>query len=739
MNNPKARLPRASALLALTIASLLLLTTMTTMHSQAKSSASGVPRLLMSKGYATPSGAAATRSPLAELLPLEDQSHLSKPIVSPDGRFAAITAVPLGTETAYYARTYLVDLTSRTVHATIRGYTPRWLDNGTRLQLETIDRGLALHALADLLSPGGAAVDPIEEPLPSAMLIPSEPMVAAAALRTAAYPATIRVAHHPSNGCRDLPDWQIDTIPFEEYVARVVPAETPAWWPVDALAAQAVAARTYAWYKILANRPDYDVTDWANYQMMCDTRTANSDTAAAMTQGQYLTSIDDSSRTPIAAMYSAENGHPTLTNPNVTYLQSVPDRFALGRERWGHGYGLSQWGAYRRANAGQSYRQILGHYYRNVYLQNGLTPETSIAVWFGADPPYQTATDSVALAAMYAATADVHYRIAAGAGLTAPVTISPMAATDSMMIWRAPSALPEATWITASLWIGDQVQETIRWQVDHQPPPTPALAVPEMITTPIVTLTLPADTGLPLLSAGWQWPGATLHHTANSGAAVGDNATPTGIAWQADPDVHDAGVWYGPYTDVLPAGHSYRAIFWLRAMIALSTTTSHQPIARLDVADDEGRRLLGLRDLTAADFRDNTSYHPIAVDFHLFDAPKGVEFRVAWAGRVGLALDRVEVWQLPDALIKSDNTNNVEQNAVQTTTTAQFIWPVVHPSVLTVANSYTRTLFVRATDDTGNLSPVADYALSIADNRAPTFGQTMEPPGWVAGPEVTVT
>jgi len=38
----------------------------------------------------------------------------------------------------------------------------------------------------------------------------------------------------------------VDTLPLEQYVAEVVPREMPAAWPIDALRAQAVAARTYA-------------------------------------------------------------------------------------------------------------------------------------------------------------------------------------------------------------------------------------------------------------------------------------------------------------------------------------------------------------------------------------------------------------------------------------------------------------------------------------------------------------
>ncbi|MCB0062850.1 MAG: hypothetical protein KDE19_12065, partial [Caldilineaceae bacterium] len=363
---PTARPLRALYALLLSAGLCVLLFGTTTLHSQAFS--------------ATTLSTAATnsqRSP-TDLLALQQQfarkdekSHISKPVISPNGRFAAVTVVPLGTETANLARTELRDLHTGRVRTVLPGFTPRWLEGGAMLQLETMDRGLVTYLISDTLADKGiVALPPVTTEidanrntnLPDNTLGPVQ-------LVPATYPTTIRVAHHPSNGCRDVADWQVDTIPFDEYVARVVPAETPAWWPIDALAAQAVAARSYAWRKILLGRADYDVTDWANFQMMCDDHYPNSDTAAAMTQGQYLTTVDDAAATPILAMYSAENGHPTLTNDSVSYLQSVPDRFALGQERWGHGYGLSQWGAYRRAKAGQTYRQILGHYYSHIYLR----------------------------------------------------------------------------------------------------------------------------------------------------------------------------------------------------------------------------------------------------------------------------------------------------------------------------------------------------------------------------------
>jgi SpoIID/LytB domain protein len=42
--------------------------------------------------------------------------------------------------------------------------------------------------------------------------------------------------------------------------------------------------------------------------------------------------------------------------------------FVLSGRGWGHGVGMSQWGAYGQANAGRSYDQILAHYYTGTEL-----------------------------------------------------------------------------------------------------------------------------------------------------------------------------------------------------------------------------------------------------------------------------------------------------------------------------------------------------------------------------------
>jgi stage II sporulation protein D len=46
------------------------------------------------------------------------------------------------------------------------------------------------------------------------------------------------------------------------------------------------------------------------------------------------------------------------------------DKVVITGRGFGHGLGLSQWGAYTAAKQGIDYRRILGNYYHNVELRN---------------------------------------------------------------------------------------------------------------------------------------------------------------------------------------------------------------------------------------------------------------------------------------------------------------------------------------------------------------------------------
>ncbi len=95
----------------------------------------------------------------------------------------------------------------------------------------------------------------------------------------------------------------IEKIPFEEYIIGVVAGEMPASFDIEALKAQAVAARSYALTKMLQNKDNaYDVVDTISNQVYqddatlrdkwkssYDTNIAKIKEAVLGTRGEYLT------------------------------------------------------------------------------------------------------------------------------------------------------------------------------------------------------------------------------------------------------------------------------------------------------------------------------------------------------------------------------------------------------------------------------------------------------------------
>jgi stage II sporulation protein D len=122
--------------------------------------------------------------------------------------------------------------------------------------------------------------------------------VAAAFFSAAAGAEEIRV---------ELPDGHVETVDLEEYVAKVVSAEVPSSWPLAALEAQAVAARTFALAQKVAQGPlarahlRASVLDQAYAQGATSARARE---AARATHGEVLTY----GAAPIAAYFSASCG-----------------------------------------------------------------------------------------------------------------------------------------------------------------------------------------------------------------------------------------------------------------------------------------------------------------------------------------------------------------------------------------------------------------------------------------------
>lgn len=59
----------------------------------------------------------------------------------------------------------------------------------------------------------------------------------------------------------------INIIDIEKYLEGVLPFEIPVSFPLEALKAQAVIARTYAYFKMKSNKSDFDLDDTIKYQV----------------------------------------------------------------------------------------------------------------------------------------------------------------------------------------------------------------------------------------------------------------------------------------------------------------------------------------------------------------------------------------------------------------------------------------------------------------------------------------
>lgn len=259
----------------------------------------------------------------------------------------------------------------------------------------------------------------------------------------------------------------VNYVDLEHYLYSVVGSEMPASWPLEALKAQAVAARTYALYKREHNgNTVFDVGDtvtWQAYEGLA--KEANTTQIAVnSTLGQVLTyngriiesvfhsssggyteNVEDIWSSPRPYLRAVQDFDQVAENPvfewreevtaedlqqhitgvgrilRITPVErtprgrvesvrvegdrgsrivsgselrralrlkstlfsvtpemgrlastgnsaSIPVRFVFDGRGFGHGVGMSQWGAYGLARQNRSYQQILGHYFRSSTL-----------------------------------------------------------------------------------------------------------------------------------------------------------------------------------------------------------------------------------------------------------------------------------------------------------------------------------------------------------------------------------
>ena len=160
------------------------------------------------------------------------------------------------------------------------------------------------------------------------------------------------------------------SLDIEEYLRGVVPSEMYESANLEALKAQAICARTYAYYR--RNSVLSDTTNHQSFHVGKIGKNPRSDEAIAATKGQVLTYGGKL----VNCFYCASNRGVTKRSGDVwsthyPYYVAKTDEWdeAARQERavtsFGHGIGLSQHGAMWAAHHGVSCEKILAFYYES--------------------------------------------------------------------------------------------------------------------------------------------------------------------------------------------------------------------------------------------------------------------------------------------------------------------------------------------------------------------------------------
>ncbi len=153
----------------------------------------------------------------------------------------------------------------------------------------------------------------------------------------------------------------INNVELEDYIKGVVPSEMPPGWELEALKAQAIAARSYALAN-LGKRASlgFDLTDTTDDQAYggASAETTKTNSAVDETKGLVLTY----NYKVVPAYYSASAGGQTVSakeawGNDLPFIRSVPS-YDDDVKKNGHGIGMSQHGANNLAKQGYNVAQI---------------------------------------------------------------------------------------------------------------------------------------------------------------------------------------------------------------------------------------------------------------------------------------------------------------------------------------------------------------------------------------------
>lgn len=181
------------------------------------------------------------------------------------------------------------------------------------------------------------------------------------------------------------PEGEVITLELEDYVKGVLPKEIGISFPMEAMKAQAVAARTYAVVYVTSKKKPICTT--TTCQVWSPVHYPQTDAAVDATAGMVVTYMGKL----VSTNYFASCGGHTLNSEDVwtnalPYLRGVPcienkqgkcevvctrdheaDELCYGV--FGHGVGMCQRGAQTMAMCGASFLDILHHYYTGVKIE----------------------------------------------------------------------------------------------------------------------------------------------------------------------------------------------------------------------------------------------------------------------------------------------------------------------------------------------------------------------------------
>jgi len=131
--------------------------------------------------------------------------------------------------------------------------------------------------------------------------------------------------------------YTINIVSFEQYLKGVVPSEMPHSWPAEALKAQAIAARSYA-FRAIKPQAVFDVDDTTRFQVYLGKKHQSTETDKAVdeTSGQVVVYGAE----VIPTYYHSTSGGYTENNENVwggsprPYLRAVPSLWEEDSPWW---------------------------------------------------------------------------------------------------------------------------------------------------------------------------------------------------------------------------------------------------------------------------------------------------------------------------------------------------------------------------------------------------------------------